>query len=70
MSEVFIPRSSNLVEVSYDAETQQMDITFQDGRAWRYSGVPQAIFLGIQNAASAGSYFYRQVRGRFPEEEI
>lgn len=70
MRETFIPRSSNLVEVEYDSDTQTMDITFQDGRAWRYTTVPLGVFQGIQNAPSAGSYFWRQIRSRFPEEEI
>lgn len=70
MKETFIPRSSNLVEVQYDSTTQDMDITFQDGRAWRYSSVPYSVFQGIQNAPSAGSYFWRQIRSRYPEEEI
>lgn len=70
MKETFIPRSTNLVEVQYDSEAQEMDITFQDGRAWRYTGVPLTVFQGIQNASSPGSYFYRQIRSRYPEEEI
>ena len=70
MKETLIPRSSNIAQVDYDSDAQQMDITFQDGRAWRYNGVPQSVWLGMQNTTSKGSYFYRQVRGRYSEEEI
>ncbi len=72
MKETFLPRSSeNIAQVDYDSDEQKMTITFKsDGRAYEYSSVPQALFLGIQNAPSAGSYFFRQIRGRFADTEI
>jgi hypothetical protein len=70
MKETFIPRSSNLSEVSYDSETQEMKVTFTTGQAWSYRGVPQQTFMGIQHAPSAGSYFYKNVRSVYPGEEV
>ena len=71
MKETFIPRKSgNLDEVVYDSDEQSMTVTFRDGRAWSYRGVPQATFLGIQNAPSAGSYFIKNVRSVYPGEEV
>lgn len=70
MTETFNPKSSNLAEVSYDSESQTMTITFQDGRSYEYYQVPVTVFQGIQHAPSAGSYFYRQVRGRYAEAEV
>lgn len=65
MIETFIPSSSNLDEVTYDSTTQELTVSFKTGQAWKYDGVPQATFLGIQNAPSAGSYFFKNVRSVF-----
>lgn len=70
MIETFIPRSSNLDRVDYDSDTQEMTVTFKDGRAWKYDTVPQASFLGIQNAPSAGSYFSSNIKSRYNGEEV
>ena len=70
VKETFVPRSSNLAQVEYDTEERLMSITFQDGRQYEYSGVPVTVFQGIQNASSAGSYFWRQIRNRYAEVEV
>lgn len=61
--------SSNLSEASYDPDTQELRITFNDGRTYSYSSVPASIYTGLQRAPSAGSYFHRQIKGRFAYEE-
>lgn len=68
--EKFIPRSSNLDEVAYDSETQTMIVTFKTGQSWEYSGVPLQAFMGIQNAQSAGSYFFRNIRSVYSGVEV
>ena len=68
--ETYIPRSTNIDEIVFDSDEQTMTITFKNGRAWTYSGVPQALFLGIQNAQSAGSYFIRHIKTSYPSEEV
>ena len=70
MVEHFLPSSSHLDAVDYDSDTLQMTVTFKDGRSWRYDGVPVTMFQGIQHAPSAGSYFARNIKGRYPEQEV
>lgn len=70
MIETFIPRSSNLTEVTYDSETQVMTVSFQGGATYEYQGVPLQAFMGIQNAPSAGSYFYKQIRSVYNGTEV
>ena len=57
--------SSNLLSGSYDAETQELEITFQSGEAYSYQNVPQGYWAGLIAAPSAGQYFARQIRSRF-----
>lgn len=60
--------SSNLASGSYDSDTQELVIAFQNGSAYSYKDVPQAIKNGLLLAPSAGSYFYRNIRNSFDSE--
>lgn len=70
MRETFLPKSSNIDQIDYDSDEQKMVIQFKSGQAWEYSGVPQSVFMGIQNAPSAGSYFFRNIRGVYSDQEV
>lgn len=70
MKETFLPRSSNIDQVEYDSDAQTMTIQFKSGQSWEYTGVPHNVFLGIQNAPSAGSYFYRSIRNQYSSVEV
>ncbi len=58
--------SSNLSQVCYDAQTTKLEITFHGGGRYRYSGVPQQVYVGLMAAASHGKYFARFIKGRYP----
>lgn len=62
--------SSNIAEGEYDPDVRLMRIAFRDGSAYQYSGVPPEVWLGLQHAASAGSYFHRNIKGRYRDERI
>ncbi len=47
-----------------------MTITFKEGRSWQYENVPNTVYLALQHATSPGSYFYRQIKGRYTESEV
>ena len=68
MGETFIPRSTNIAEVVYDAGT--LTVTFKDGGQWSYSGVPQEVYAAFQRSPSAGSFFFRNIRSRYPGQEV
>lgn len=70
MKEVFQPISSNLQEVSYDSETQMMQVTFKTGNVYEYRNVPQSVYMSLQRAPSPGSYFYRNVRTSYVGTEV
>lgn len=60
--------SSHLKEMSYDPETQELEIRFLSGRAYIYRGVPEQIAHGLANARSAGSFFHYQIKNAFDSE--
>lgn len=63
-------RSSNLREVGFDAEANQLEIVFADGGRYRYSGVPEAVYQGLLRAPSAGRYFNQNIRDVYPNTRV
>ena len=57
--------SSALKVVSYDAGTEHLDVEFRDRAIYRYLGVPTALHAALLESPSKGSYFNREIRGRF-----
>lgn len=70
MFETYIPSSSHIDRVDHESETGVLTVTFKDGRQYEYSGVPITVFQAFQHARSAGEFFQRQVKGRYPAEEV
>lgn len=60
-------RSSNLVGYEYDAERQELKITFHSGRTYTYGSVPQDIAEGLGQADSPGRYFNNSIKGVYAE---
>ncbi|WP_255197763.1 KTSC domain-containing protein [Halorarius litoreus] len=62
--------SSNLSSVGYDADTQTLEIEFNDGSVYQYSNVPTNIYEGLISAPSHGKYFHRNIRDSFNYTQI
>ena len=63
-------RSSSIRSVGYEVETQTLELVFHGGKVYRYSGVMEAIYLGLMRAASKGSYFHRYIKDRYPFAQV
>lgn len=57
--------SSLLATVAYDGSESVLRLEFRDGAIYSYFAVPAAIYEALLAADSKGSYFNRQIRGRF-----
>jgi hypothetical protein len=57
--------SSNLAAAGYDAETRVLDIQFQNGNTYSYDDVPSDVAEGLFTAASAGAYFFNNIKNRY-----
>ncbi|WP_408843236.1 KTSC domain-containing protein [Acetobacter thailandicus] len=51
--------------MSKNAVTGTLLVTFQNGRAYTYTGVPPAIVVGFERAPSAVSSYDANIRGRY-----
>lgn len=57
--------SSNIAAVAYDGDSQTLTIEFRSGGTYEFYDVPEAVYQGLLNAASHGSYFQNEIRGRY-----
>lgn len=62
--------SSNVFEIGYDKESQEVCLRFLNGHIHVYKGVPQFEFDGLLNATSIGSYLHRNYKNVYPYERI
>ncbi len=60
--------STNIKRVQY--ESPDLFITFKQGRRYKYSGVPQDVAEGFVNSDSAGKYYFANIQGKYPYEEV
>ena len=65
-------RSSMLAAMGYDQSTETLVIQFQNGKLYRYNGVPSGTFVAvITDKESTGKAFNRLVKDRaFPFEKV
>lgn len=62
--------SSNLNSVSYDDETNTLEIEFKYGSVYRYSEVPEYVYNELMTATSKGSYLHKNIKGKFDHQCI
>lgn len=54
--------SSNLASVGYDMNGAVLEVEFNHGGVYQYSGVPSEIYQGLMNAGSHGTFFDQFVK--------
>jgi hypothetical protein len=62
--------STTLAGVAYDNSTEVLRLEFRSRAIYCYFGVPHRIYRELLEAESKGSYFNRNVRGRFPFQRL
>jgi hypothetical protein len=62
--------SSNLHSVGYDTNTRVLEVEFNSGGIYRYSGVPDYIYENLMRANSKGTYFDEIIKNVYPFVEI
>ena len=62
--------SSHIVAATYDADTQELIITFPGGKSYSYAGVPQDVVDGFSADDSAGSYLHANIKGKYETTKL
>lgn len=57
--------SSNVSSIGYDADSQTLEVEFNNGAVYQYSGVPEYEYDGIMNADSKGKYLHSNIKSRY-----
>ncbi len=63
-------QSTNLRSVGYDATAMTLEIEFHSGGIYQYLSVPVAVYHGLMQAPSKGSYFHDLIRDRYPFRRV
>lgn len=62
--------STAIGDIRYNAEREQMQITFVSGRTYVYLNVPESVYAAFTNSTSKGAFFNRFIRDRFRHREL
>jgi hypothetical protein len=57
--------SSNIVQVGYDRDSQELFVEFLGGRLYAYSQVSETTYDDFMVADSKGSYFNREIKPNY-----
>lgn len=57
--------STAISMVEYDDQSQELDVTFSNGRTYTHYRVPKSEYDALTTAGSAGSYYAANIRGKF-----
>ena len=62
--------STSLATITYDADHETLEISFRDQKIYQYLSVPSEVHEELLSAPSKGSYFNRQIRGRYAHHQV
>lgn len=62
--------STAIRAIHYNAEREQLQITFVSGRAYVYLNVPESVYAAFTSSTSKGAFFNRFIRDRFRHREL
>jgi KTSC domain len=63
-------KSRILRSVGYDENTKILEIGFQSGLVYQYSGVPQKVYTDLMRSSEIGKYFSDKVRTQFQTKQV
>lgn len=62
--------SSVITSLGYDAETQTLEVEFNNGDVWQYECVPQDVCRDFLDSGSLGAYLNEHIKGTYPEIRV
>jgi len=62
--------SSVIRHFHYRSDREALEVTFVNGRRYRYLNVPRQVYEDMQSSFSKGEYFNRHVRNRYGFERV
>jgi hypothetical protein len=56
--------------VGYEVDSLTLEVEFNSGSVYQYSGVPPEEYEGLMNAGSKGRYLSRNIKGRYRDVKV
>jgi hypothetical protein len=63
-------KSSNLKKATYDTETHDLIIEFNNGLLYEYQKVPHEVFVAMRRSESQGSFFSKNIGKKFNYKKL
>ena len=63
-------QSSNIAEVDYSAESQELFIKFTNGATYKYEEVPPRVYSDFLKAESKGKFFHSNIRNVYDYRRV
>lgn len=63
-------RSRSLRSIGYESESESLELEFQSGRVYVYSGVPETVHAWLMRVPDKGGFFNRTIRDRYPWRDV
>jgi hypothetical protein len=62
--------STVISNITYDAVTTTLRITFISGMIYKYKNVPEEIYRALKTSDAKGIYLNRHIKGKYEFEKI
>ena len=62
--------SSNVSSIGYDTDSQILEVEFNNGAVYQYSGVPEYEYDGLMNSDSKGKYLHSNIKNRYSHAKL
>jgi hypothetical protein len=58
--------SSNVCSIGYDIDSQILEVEFNNGAVYQYSGVPEYEYIGLMDSDSKGARMHSHIKNQYP----
>lgn len=62
--------SSNLAAIGYNPHKRILAVEFKSGAIFHFAGISETVYQQLLEAPSRGSYFHKEIRGKFQGEKM
>lgn len=63
-------KSSNILSIGYDPDSQLLEVEFSTKRVYRYSSLPPHVYAALMKAPSHGKYFQSHITNVYSHIEV
>lgn len=65
-----VTRSSCISGLDYNKDTEVLEVHFNKGGRYQFSGVPEVVYDNLVKAPSVGKFFHSQIEGKYPYHKV